>query len=135
MVALVPSPRFALPSIAAWLENPWPFAEHNPVRIEESTEDGRYVVRAELPGFDPEKQISVTTHNGLLTITAEREAKEISHGRSEFFYGKFSRTVALPQGVDAAKVSASYVDGILEVTMPHDEQARQKEVKIDVAKS
>ncbi|GAA4544904.1 Hsp20/alpha crystallin family protein [Amycolatopsis samaneae] len=135
MTALVPAPRFALPSIAAWLENPWPFAGHNPVRVEESDTDGKYVVRAELPGFDPEKHISVTTHHGLLTISAEREAREIEHGRSEFFYGKFSRTLPLPQGVDTAKVSASYADGILEVTMPHHEQTQQKEVKIDVTKA
>ena len=43
MTALVPGSRLALPSIAAWLENPWSFAEHHPVRIEESTEDGKYV--------------------------------------------------------------------------------------------
>lgn len=136
MAALVPGSRLALPSIAAWLENPWPFAEHNPVRIEESTEDGRYLVRAELPGFDPEKHISVTTHNGLLTISAEREAKETAEGgRSEFFYGTFSRTVSLPAGADPAKVKAAYTDGILEVSMPVSEHPRDKHVKIQVTKN
>jgi len=134
MTALMPGPRLALPSIAAWLENPWPFAEHNPVRIEESTEDGKYLVRAELPGFDPEKHISVTAHNGLLTITADREVKETVKGRSEFYYGTFSRTVSLPAGAETAKVKATYSDGILEVTMPVSEHPRDKHVKIEVTK-
>ena len=114
MTALVPGSRLALPSIAAWLENPWPFAEHNPVRIEESTEDGKYLVRAELPGFDPEKHISVTTHNGLLTISAEREAKEVAEGgRSEFYYGTFSRSDLPPIVLTSASPpSTAVVRGI-----------------------
>ncbi|MGW4488988.1 Hsp20/alpha crystallin family protein [Amycolatopsis sp. NPDC004368] len=131
MTGLVPGSRLALPSIAAWLENPWPFAEHNPVRIEESTEDGKYVVRAELPGFDPE-HISVTTHNGLLSITAEREARETAEGRSEFYYGTFGRTITLPAGADPAKVKATYSDGILEISMPVSEHPQDKRVKIQV---
>ncbi|MFI5615809.1 Hsp20/alpha crystallin family protein, partial [Amycolatopsis sp. NPDC051903] len=62
MPGLLPGSRMTLPSIAAWLDNPWPFGAHNPVRIEESTEEGKYTIRAELPGFEPDKHISVTTH-------------------------------------------------------------------------
>ncbi|MEV4603406.1 Hsp20/alpha crystallin family protein [Amycolatopsis sp. NPDC049253] len=134
MTAL-PGSRLALPNIAAWLDNPWPFAEHNPVRIEDSTENGRYTVRAELPGFDPEKHISVTAHEGLLTITAEREARETAEGRSEFYYGKFSRTMTLPPGAEATKVNAKYTNGILEITMPVTEQPHEKQIKIHVDKA
>lgn len=134
MSALVPNPRLALPSLAAWLENPWPFAEHNPVRIEESKKDNQYVVRAELPGFDPEKNITVTAHEGLLTVHAEREARETGDGRSEFYYGTFSRTVSLPAGADADQINAKYADGILEITMPYSEHPREKQVKIQVEK-
>ncbi|QWF84469.1 Hsp20/alpha crystallin family protein [Amycolatopsis sp. CA-230715] len=135
MTALVPNPRFALPSLAAWLENPWPFAEHNPVRIEESKEDDRYVVRAELPGFDPEKNISVTAHEATLTVHAERESKEIRNGRSEFYYGTFSRTISLPAGADTTGISARYADGILEIAMPYSEHPQEKQVEIQVTKS
>lgn len=135
MTSLVSSSRLALPSIAAWLENPWPFAEHNPVRIEESAEDDKYVVRAELPGFDPEKNISVTAHNGLLTIHAERETKATEHGRSEFCYGQFSRTVSLPPGAETSKITAKYTDGILEISVPHKEKPQDKQVKIQVDKA
>ncbi|RSM57199.1 heat-shock protein Hsp20 [Amycolatopsis sp. WAC 01376] len=135
MTSLIPGPRLTLPSIAAWLENPWPFSEHNPVRVEESAEDGKYLIRAELPGFDPEKNISVTAHEGMLTISAEREAKTVEHGRSEFYYGKFSRTVSLPHGADATKVAADYKDGILEISMPLSDKPHEKQVKIKVGKS
>ncbi|WP_020658863.1 Hsp20/alpha crystallin family protein [Amycolatopsis benzoatilytica] len=135
MTSLLPGSRMALPSIAAWMERPWPFAEHNPVRIEESAEGGKYTVRAELPGFDPDKHITVTTHDGLLTIEADREAKKSTDGHSEFYYGKFSRTVTLPAGAEAAKVTATYVDGILEISMPIADQPHEKQIKIHVDKA
>lgn len=134
MTALVPNPRLAFPNIAAWLENPWPFAEHNPVRIEESTSDGKYKIRAELPGFDPEKNISVTAHEGLLTITAKREAQKTENGHSEFYYGSFSRTVALPLGASPGEIDASYTDGILEITMPYEEKPSEMQVEIKIGK-
>ncbi|WP_235783788.1 Hsp20/alpha crystallin family protein [Amycolatopsis orientalis] len=104
------------------------------MRIEESAEEDKYVVRAELPGFDPEKNISVTAHNGVLTIHAEREAKAVEDGRSEFYYGQFSRTVSLPAGAETSKITAKYADGILEVCVPHKDKPRDKQVKIQVGK-
>ncbi|RJQ87253.1 Hsp20/alpha crystallin family protein [Amycolatopsis panacis] len=135
MTSMLPGSRLTLPSIAAWLERPWPFGEHNPVRIEETTAEGRYTMRAELPGIDPEKHISVTTHDGMLTIEAEREANEDADGHSEFYYGKFRRTVTLPAGAEDTKVSANYVNGILEISMPLTEHPHEKQVKIHVARA
>jgi HSP20 family protein len=134
MSSLVPTPSRVFPRVAAWLENPWPLAEHNPVRIEESVKDGKYVVRAELPGFDPEKNIAVTAHEGVLTISAEREETKTENGRSEFYYGSFQRSVSLPAGADASKISATYVDGILEISMPHEEHPKDEQVKIQITK-
>ncbi|WP_239153910.1 Hsp20/alpha crystallin family protein [Amycolatopsis sp. FDAARGOS 1241] len=105
------------------------------MRIEDSTEEGKYTIRAELPGFEPDKHISVRTHEGMLTIEAEREAKETTGGHSEFYYGKFSRTVALPAGAEASKVEAKYADGILEITMPMAERPHEKQIKIHVDKA
>jgi HSP20 family protein len=135
MNSLVTSPRSAFPALTAWLENPWPFSGTNAMRIEESTQDGRYVVRAELPGFDSDKHIAVTAHGGLLTITADRQARESGNGRSEFSYGTFSRTMALPAGADSSAITAKYTDGILEVSMPHAEHPSDKHVTIQVAKA
>lgn len=88
-----------------------------PMRLEDYIGNGRYVVRAELPGIDPAKQLQVTVSEGTLTIHAERhEEKEFKH-RSEFRYGVFSRHIPLPAGADEDDVRASYDKGILEVTV------------------
>jgi HSP20 family protein len=103
-----------------WLDTPWsvlrPVAGH-PVRVEDYVEDGHYVVRAELPGIDPEKDLEVTEAKGILTIKANR--REESHGRhhSEFHYGTFARSVTLPEGADKEHIEAVYDNGILEVTV------------------
>ena len=88
------------------------------VRIEEFTDDDKYVVRAELPGLDPEKDIKVEVANGMLTISATRQQEEHDAARSEFHYGTLTRRVLLPDGADEKAVVAKYTAGILEVTVP-----------------
>ena len=103
-----------------WLEAPWtvlrPITGH-PIRVEDFVEDGRYVVRAELPGIDPEKDLEVTVSSGILTIKAERREETNGKHHSEFHYGTFSRSVALPAGADEDHIEALYGHGILEVTV------------------
>lgn len=118
MTSMLPRGRTLFPGLIDWLESPWPFGERNLVRVEERVEDGNFIVRAELPGFDPKEHIHVSTEGGLLTISAERESGTKETGHSEFRYGKFSRTVSLPGGADTTKITAKYADGILEVTVP-----------------
>lgn len=136
MNAIIPRPRFTLSDPFEWLEHSWPFAamEH-PIRIEESVKEDVYELRAELPGFDPDSDITVSAENGLLTISAKRETSEQSEGRSEFHYGTFSRTRTLPAGADTRKISATYQNGILQVTVPYAKQPVSKEVHIKVAKA
>jgi HSP20 family protein len=88
------------------------------VRVEDYMEEGAYVVRAELPGIDPDKDVEVSVEHDMLTIRGERreETKEKNH--REFHYGSFIRTVSLPKGADADKITASYTDGVLEVRVP-----------------
>jgi len=88
------------------------------IRCEESVTDGSVVVRAELAGFDPDRDIDVTVRDGILRIAAERRDERSEHSYSEFFYGKLVRTMTLPPGADEAAVTATYHDGILEVTVP-----------------
>jgi HSP20 family protein len=88
------------------------------VRIEEFTADGKYVVRAELPGLDPAKDVKVEVANGMLTISATRQQEEHDGARSEFHYGSLTRRVLLPDGADEKAVVAKYTAGILEVTVP-----------------
>lgn len=88
------------------------------VRIEEFTDEDKYVVRAELAGLDPEKDIKVEVANGMLTISATRQQEEHDGARSEFHYGTLTRRVLLPDGADEQAVVAKYTAGILEVTVP-----------------
>lgn len=131
MTSVIRRPMPLLPDVFNWLESTWPFMT-NSVRVEEYREDGKYVVRAELPGFDPEKDIHVTAEHGQLVLTAERRQHEHGHGHSEFHYGSFSRTITLPAGARAKDISARYADGILEVTMPAPETADTKPIQIEI---
>ena len=100
----------------------WTEMREQMIRVEEFEEDGHVVVRAELPGVDPEKDVEVTVQGGTLRITAERreEEKKEERGyvRNEMRYGKFVRTIALPEGVAEGDIKATYHDGILEIRVP-----------------
>ena len=87
------------------------------MRLEDEMKDGRYVVRAEMPGVDPAKDIDITVRDGQLTIKAERSEKKDFNGRSEFSYGSFVRTVSLPAGADEDNIEATYDQGILTVSV------------------
>lgn len=104
------------------------------MRIEERHEDGTLVVRAELPGVDPDRDVDVTVSDGVLHLTARREERKEERGRgggvrSEFRYGELHRDLPLPAGVDEGAVKASYRDGILEVQVPWPAEAPEEEVR------
>jgi HSP20 family protein len=91
------------------------------------------IVKAELPGMKKE-DIDISLHQGSLIISGER--KEESHGneaetsRAERFFGRFQRALELPKPVDPTKVTASYKDGILTVTLPKTEEAKPKQITV-----
>ncbi len=88
------------------------------VRVEDYLEEGNYVVRAELPGMDPEKDVEVTVDDDVLTISGERREEMREKHRREFHYGSFRRTLSLPRGVRPDQITASYTNGVLEVRVP-----------------
>ncbi|MBU3750399.1 MAG: Hsp20/alpha crystallin family protein [Mycobacterium sp.] len=107
----------------------WPWAGPRPIgaenqliRLEEEVQDGHYVVRAELPGIDPAKDVDITVCGGRLTIKAERTEKTETNGRSEFSYGSFTRTISLPSGANPDDITANYDKGILTVNVAVPEQ-------------
>ena len=107
------------------------FFDGNVMRLEDETKDGCYEVRAELPGVDPTDDIEVTVHDGRLTIKAERTQTSESNGHSEFSYGSFARTVALPAGADEDDINATYDRGILTVTVPlSEDHPTEKRVEV-----
>ncbi len=93
------------------------------------------VVKAEVPGVDP-KNIDISLSEGVLTIIGEKkqekEEKEADYRLVERSYGAFTRSVQLPKEVQSDKLSASYKDGILKITLPKSEEAKRKEIKIKV---
>ena len=102
---------------ANWDDLPWVSFLRPGIRIEEYRSDDSYVLRAELPGLDPARDVYVSCRRGLLRLHVHRSP----HGdatRSEFHYGSAFRTVVLPVGAREDEVSATYVDGILEITVP-----------------
>ena len=94
-----------------------------------------FVVHVELPGIDP-KDVDITVTGNLLTVKGERklekEVKEEEYLVREIGYGSFERTITLPHGVNADKVKANYVKGILEITMPAEAAIKGKKVPIEL---
>jgi HSP20 family protein len=111
-----------LPEALAWANLPAAQEVHS-IRVEEFIEDGTYTVRAELPGMDPERDISVEVDGGLMTIRAERREERHERGTTEFHYGRSERRIALPEGADEDQINARYDAGVLTVTVPVREQA------------
>ena len=89
----------------------------------------------ELPGMRKE-DIEISLHEGMLTISGERKQETGENGnaeRSERYVGKFRRSISLPARVDASKVNATYKDGILTVTLPKAEEAKPRQIQVNVA--
>ena len=95
------------------------------VRIEDFVDNGEYVIRAEMPGIDPDKDVQVQVTGNVLTIRGERTDEEKTKNHQEFHYGAFSRSVTLPSGAKANNVEASYSDGVLEVKVPLDDSVAE----------
>jgi HSP20 family protein len=96
-------------------------------------ESGDHLVAVvELPGMRKE-DIDISLHDGTLTISGERK-RESTNGeaarRTERYVGTFRRSITLPTRVDAGKVSATYENGILKVTLPKAEEAKPKQIQV-----
>jgi HSP20 family protein len=88
------------------------------IKVEEYQEGERRIVRADLPGVDPDKDIAVTVDDGLLRLHGERRAEQHDRYRTEIRYGSFERVLSLPAGTKPEDVTAEYADGVLTVSMP-----------------
>ncbi len=107
----------------------WPFedwrSEEEQFKVEEFMDDDDLVVRADLPGVDPDHDIEITVQDGTLRIQGqrreERRTEERNIRRSEVRYGSFTRTLLLPSGTSEKDIDATYKDGVLEVRLPIDQ--------------
>lgn len=113
-------------------------AEKSWLRVEEFVDDKTLVIRTEIPGIDPEKDVEIVVDNGELRIKAQREAKtehkDKESYRSEFHYGSFSRSIKLPAGATADDVTATYTDGVLEVRVPVAEPVAAAPSKVQITR-
>ena len=98
--------------------------------------DHELVLKAELPDMSREA-IDITVENYVLTIKGEKklagDVKEEQFHHVERRYGSFTRSFSLPRTVDASKVSAEYRNGVLTVKLPLREEAKPRQIKVDVA--
>jgi HSP20 family protein len=98
------------------------------------TED-HFLLRADLPGLS-EQDVSIELQDNVLTLsgerTAETEERKEGYHRVERAFGRFSRSLTLPEGVDPDAVQASFHDGVLEVRIPKPEERKPRKVAISV---
>ncbi len=101
--------------------------------VDVSETDGHVIVRAEVPGMEKD-DINVTLSDGLLTIHGEKKQEKEEEKENYRFverrYGSFSRSVRVPDGVDAEKIEASYKDGVLKVSIPKGESEITRKIEI-----
>jgi HSP20 family protein len=94
-----------------------------------------FTVTAELPGLKRE-EIDVSLNEGALVISGERKTEqkfdEAETHRVERYYGRFQRSVVLPASVKTDQIAAQYKDGVLTVTLPKSEEAKPKQIEINI---
>jgi HSP20 family protein len=121
--------RFTGERPTEWLRGEWVPS------LDVSETKDKVVVKAEAPRIDP-KEIAISLKSGILTLKGEkkqeREEKDESYHLIERSYGSFSRSVRLPAEVQEDQVKASYKDGILTITLPKTERAKERSIKIEV---
>jgi len=113
---------------------PWfSFGEYP--RMESYVEGNTLMVKADLPGVEPH-EVEITVEGNRLTIKGERKAsreqKHEDYLHREVSHGTFARTMALPEGVKAEEVQASYHNGVLEVSIPLPAAVAPKKVPVEV---
>jgi HSP20 family protein len=98
--------------------------------------DDHFVLKADLPGVD-ESDVNIVFENNVLTVSGERrtehEAKKDGYYRLERTTGSFSRSLTLPEGIDADDVNAKFDNGVLEVRIPKPAEAKPRRIQIGLA--
>ena len=119
--------RLAVPALPLFVRRPFLPA------TDVYAKDGDLIVRLELPGIDPERDVKVTVDGDDLVIRGERrqeeEVEEGAYYMMEATYGAFERHVPIPEGVDEDAIGAEYANGVLQVTVPKAAQIEPPKAK------
>ena len=115
-------------------KEPFPSCDHWSPSVDFTETDEAYLVAVEVPGMKKE-DIKLTIRQNRLTISGEKKepGNQKNRFRTECCYGPFSRTVTIPGEIEQGKVTAKYLNGILDITLPKKEKGKANEVKIDVS--
>lgn len=104
-----------------------------PLPLDVLEEEGEYIVKASMPGVDPE-QVEITLTDNVLTIKGEskreHEDKQPNYHVRERSYGSFMRQISLPMGIDADKVEATNENGVLTLHLPKSEASKPKKISV-----
>ncbi len=122
---------FELPSWSSFARQGQLFGGWSPA-LDLYEDKDNIVAVVELPGMQKE-DIEISLHDGTLTISGERKSQTSNREkaeRTERYIGRFRRSITLPTRVDANKISATYRDGILTVTLPKAEEAKPKQIAV-----
>jgi len=114
--------------------SPEPFRGEWAPSLDVSETKADIVVKAEVPGMDA-KDIDISLANDVLTIKGkkeqEKEEKEENYHRIERSYGSFARSIRLPREVQSDRIKASYKNGVLKITLPKSEEAKEIKIKVE----
>ena len=122
--------------LPAWPEMKEPLASAQWSPLVDITEDDKeYLVKAEIPEVKKE-DLKVRVEGGTLSITGERKSEKEEKGkrfhRIERSYGSFERSFTLPDDADATKVSSNFKDGLLQVHLPKNPNAKPKAIEVKI---
>ncbi|MGJ3238076.1 MAG: Hsp20/alpha crystallin family protein [Anaerolineae bacterium] len=96
-----------------------------------------YIVETDLPGINPD-DINITLHDNMLTISTETQREDVQEGErrivTERRYGRFQRSIRLPETVDPEQVDASYDNGVLKLTLAKSEVSKPRQIKVNDAR-
>lgn len=96
-----------------------------------------YVLEADVPGLTPD-DIEITLHDNVLTISGELKQQTLPEGTrrilSERTFGRFRRSITLPETIDADRVEAAYAGGVLRLTLPRSEAAKPRQISVKPGK-
>ncbi len=111
----------------------WSWGEHQLVALDVYATDQDLLIEANLPGVKPE-EVDITVEGNTLTIAGEtRSSRKDEEGSTliqEIRRGTFSRTLTLPDGLEADKATATFEDGVLTLRIPKAEQVKPRQIKI-----
>ncbi|GEM_PF-3483362 len=119
----VSSPEAPGRSLTGWPMIGWGRAGEGLLLVDEFEQDGTLVIQADAPGIDPERDLEVTTSEGMLRIRVHAHADEGAERRNYLRHElahdeQLLRELALPEGVDSSELRATYHNGVLEIRIP-----------------